>query len=269
MRYLILLLFLTSCEYSPDTGNPFHDKPLDSTVWRRFDYDGFAVRTPGNWVRYPVHATDGYVSGLTNGIDSLVLEYGSLSPSAGANGAARRMYAGAKIDGYPAIIGIPITPGQEECELEIYLSDRDRFYLGGHVRDTRMALAIFQALTFDKGHPQQTDSLSLARFSKGPPRTPENARALFAEHCAQCHSRNKVIIGPALSVEFLQKRSDQWLYRYITHRKKLPRDSLWRATSKEFNDTPCEEFPDLPQADVDLMLNWLRTAQPPGYDVVP
>lgn len=270
MRYLLVfLLFLPACQYAPDTGNAFHDKAGDSASWRRFYYDGFALRTPGDWVRYSLQGRDSYASGLTNGTDSLIFDFGDYAPRVGVNGGANRLFAAAKIDGFPAVFSIPVKPGQNDCELEIYLSDRDRFYLGGRVRDTHVALAIFQSVTFDDGHPQQTDSLLQARFSADIPKTSDNARALFDQYCAQCHSRYKLIIGPALSAEFLRGRSDQWIYQYVTHRKKLTHDSLWLATSKEFNNVPCMEYPDLSRTDIDLMLSWLRTPETRRVESIP
>ena len=265
MRNLLLLLLmplLPACQYYPERDNTYHDKPGDSTTWRRFYYEDFALKTPGDWVRYSFQDGDRQLSGLTNGTDSLELDedFGSAPLADDRN----RLFAAATIDGFTAIIGIPKIEGQGDCEVHLYPADYWTFRLNGHVSNTRIALDIFRSVTFDHGRPALTDSLSLNEFSATYPRT---GRAVFTELCKDCHNRRRMIIGPPLSSEFLENRSDQWIYSFLTNRKKRVLDSLERAYKEEFGGLDCPEQTNLSRADFDRLIKWLRTPEAPMYDV--
>ena len=263
MRNLLLLLLmplLPACQY-PDnnTDNVFNDKKGDPGTWHRLEYGGFVLKAPGDWVRYSLRGIDSYVGGLTNDTDKLEFDIGPYGEEIGGNGDPSRSYAMATIDGFSAVIGIPKNGGEGKYELELELPKHDKFLLSGHVRDTRVALGIFQSLTLDIGHPLQTDSLTLDRFTHTYPVLV--GKMIFYQNCSPCHTRYKIFTGPALSPEFLEPRDNHWMYRFLTHRSKMAHDSLWLATSREYNSIPCTEFPTLSGADVDQLMRWLRERQ--------
>lgn len=67
----------------------------------------------------------------------------------------------------------------------------------------------------------------------------------------------KVMTGPALG-SAIKQRSDEWIYTMLTNRESIKQDSIRIALSKTF-EYHCPKYPDLTQADVHLIADYIRS----------
>lgn len=81
----------------------------------------------------------------------------------------------------------------------------------------------------------------------------DSSKMLFIHYCISCHSIQKDLTGPALS-RFLDIRSVDWMYVFLTNRKQLVRDSLNQANLLQYK-AECMEFPELTRRQVELIWN--------------
>jgi hypothetical protein len=255
MRYLLLLLLLSACEYSSD--KTYYGRAGDAASWRRLDFGPFSVNAPGDWIQYSRQGIDSYVGGMSNGKDSLEFDYGPYSADVSPNDGMGK-FAKVTIDGFPAVIRIPYKGGEGTYMIYLDRNDGNRLSFNGDISDINTALKIYGSLKFRNSHHGKTDSLYPGLFSDDFPITAKTGQWIFHENCAQCHSVHMTSTGPALTPGFLRERSDDWIYRFLTHRSSLKRDKLWLANWREYNKLDCEQFPALTRKEFDALMEWLR-----------
>ncbi|HWB91859.1 MAG TPA: cytochrome c, partial [Puia sp.] len=95
--------------------------------------------------------------------------------------------------------------------------------------------------------------------------TPENGKALFLSNCAQCHNPIKVVTGPALKGVTSRVPDRKLLHEWIHNNTKVLQsgnvyfNNLWNS----YGRAPMNIFPNLTDADIDAILNYVETYSAP------
>ncbi|HMI79849.1 MAG TPA: hypothetical protein VK484_13715, partial [Ferruginibacter sp.] len=86
----------------------------------------------------------------------------------------------------------------------------------------------------------------------------QNGRILFISICAACHHKNKMLIGPPLTRELLNSRTNDWFYTFFKDRKNLIEDSAYLARKKIYRDNKCIELPEYSQESIGQLISYLK-----------
>lgn len=70
----------------------------------------------------------------------------------------------------------------------------------------------------------------------------ERQNLTFMSHCASCHSMYKDATGPALNINLLSQRKDEWILQFLINRKHVKVDDLMRKNIKKFENNNCMIF---------------------------
>jgi hypothetical protein len=245
MRALILCLclFWLACNTHPE--------PVDigwNRVPDRLEFYGFTLKAPPDWKKIEYEENDQTIEGLSNGKDTLLVEYLGNNRSHKVPGDAGHFYAVANIDGCYAIVTIPM---EQQGTVEIMFDDEpyEGMYITGYVRDVQAVLSIFESIHFPSGDPTKTEPLTRDRFSPHQLFARSEGRALFQEHCASCHSKIKWIIGPPLSPEYVGKKGEKWIIDWLRHKPAAETDST---------RLPCYRAPYLNFEQIRAVVNYLK-----------
>jgi cytochrome c551/c552 len=94
----------------------------------------------------------------------------------------------------------------------------------------------------------------------------QDGHALFQSNCAQCHSPFKVVTGPALKGVTERVPDKALLHSWIKNNQKVlgSGNPYFTALFNQFNKTPMNVFPNLSDAEIDAILKYVETAQPPA-----
>jgi cytochrome c551/c552 len=94
----------------------------------------------------------------------------------------------------------------------------------------------------------------------------QDGHALFQSNCAQCHNPFKVVTGPALKGVTERVPDKALLHSWIKNNQKVLASGNPYFTSlfNQFNKTPMNTFPNLSDAEIDAILKYVETAQPPA-----
>ena len=216
-----------------------HSDPVDigqNHVLGRLEFYGFTLEAPPDWKKIEYEENDEAIAGLSNGKDTLLVG------SFGNNHPVRmpadegQLYAAATLDGYPAVVTIPMRQKQGIVEVTFDDAPYEGMYISGYVRDVPTVLIIFESIHFPSGDPTKTDSLTSDRFSPRGVFVFSEGKALFQEHCASCHSKIKWIIGPPLSPEYVGEKGEKWIIDRLSHKS---------AASSPSTPLPCYRAPGL------------------------
>jgi len=111
--------------------------------------------------------------------------------------------------------------------------------------------------------------LLLSLFSLGNRLFAQDGKALFQTNCASCHSPFKVVIGPALKGATERIPDKKLLYDWIHNNTKVlaSGNAYFTALYNQYNKTPMNTFPGLENKDIDAILKYVETAQPPSTTV--
>jgi hypothetical protein len=249
MKFLFptfLIVFLISCYHS------------NNTEWHTLDFGTFTLRTPPGWSKFNEQGIDSYVGGLTNGKDSLRFDYGAYSADLGdGDPSSSHLYARDTINGMLATIQVPKVDGHGVVNMSIpHINNVDRFIIGGHnIPGTATILKIFQSIVFTESDTTKNGHLALNGFTTS---FHPSGRRLYFTNCASCHNRTKITVGPPLSHDFCQTRTNEWVYTFLTHRNQLVKDSAWLAHVKEYERKACMEWPELTKGEVDQIWDYLK-----------
>ena len=89
----------------------------------------------------------------------------------------------------------------------------------------------------------------------------EEGKSIFSSRCASCHNVNKVLTGPALAGVH-ERRSMDWITRFIkssqTMIKSGDKDAV--ALFEKFNKIPMPDYPDLTDANVVSIVEYIKAA---------
>jgi len=94
----------------------------------------------------------------------------------------------------------------------------------------------------------------------------QDGKALFQSNCAQCHSPFKVVTGPALKGVTERVPDKALLHSWIKNNQKVlgSGNPYFTALFNQFNKTPMNVFPNLSDVEIDAILKYVETAQPPA-----
>ncbi len=94
----------------------------------------------------------------------------------------------------------------------------------------------------------------------------QDGHALFQSNCAQCHSPFKKVTGPALKGVTERVPDKALLHNWIHNNQKVlaSGNPYFTALFNQFNKTPMNTFPNLSDAEIDAILKYVETAQPPA-----
>ena len=94
----------------------------------------------------------------------------------------------------------------------------------------------------------------------------QDGKALFQSNCAQCHNPFKVVTGPALKGVTERVPDKALLHAWIKNNQKVlaSGNPYFTGLFNQFNKTPMNTFPNLSDAEIDAILKYVETAQPPA-----
>ena len=243
LRLISILLFLTaSCK-------------TNTSEWKTLDFGVFKLKTPQGWTILKEQGIDSYFGGLTNGKDSLWFDYGWYSVDLSGENSYKQHFAKDTVNGFPARIMKPDTAGKGYISMFIpKVTDKNKFTIWGtNIQETDIILKIYKSIIFKNSDTLINPPLTNSKFIYS---THGNGKTLFNQNCAGCHSINNKLTGPALNDLILQRNND-WLYTFLTNRKNVLKDSLYKTLSKKY-EFHCMEFPDLTKEDVELISDYIK-----------
>lgn len=242
--YITLILFSASCLAL-------------SKQLQTLDTGHFKITIPKNWTKFSIQELDSHVGGFTNGIDTLYFDFGKYSQEIDGYESSKHLYGQDTINGFIAVLQIPKIDGNGSIKLSFPLvSDDNKFSLvGKNIKGTKQVLDIFKSVTFRTSNKNINSLLTLDKFK---PYDIGNGRIIYINNCASCHNRNLKLVGPALTNELLNSKTNDWLYSYFTDRKHLFQDSAYLKRKNEFAGIDCVELPTMPKQIIDQLICYLR-----------
>lgn len=246
LKFFAFLLLFIACK-----------SKTDKNQLKTLDFGSFKLKTTQDWTIFKEQGIDSYVGGLTNGKDSLWFYYGLYGSDDRPDTTKQHLYCKDTINGYIAILKIPKIDGQGSIRLNISnVNKSGTFYLGGYnINGTESILQIFKSLTFANSDTTKNSILNIAKFKELPI---GSGKSLFNRYCAACHSKDMMLIGPALNEELLNTRSKEWILTLLTDRKHLVVDSAYKARRSFFSSTPCLEFEKQQKEDREMIIYYLK-----------
>ncbi len=89
-----------------------------------------------------------------------------------------------------------------------------------------------------------------------------DGKELFAANCANCHYPDKDFTGPALKGVRDRVPGKDWVYGWIAN-SGIVNDPYASALKKKWNNVVMTAFPQLKKADIDAILDYVETYEPP------
>lgn len=96
----------------------------------------------------------------------------------------------------------------------------------------------------------------------------QDGKALFQANCASCHNPIKDATGPALKGMLDRVPSKEWLYKWVHNSAGVVAsgDKYAVAIYNKWNKTAMTSFPNLTEADIDAIVQYVEDFQPPTPD---
>jgi mono/diheme cytochrome c family protein len=93
----------------------------------------------------------------------------------------------------------------------------------------------------------------------------QDGKALFQTNCASCHSPFKKVLGPALQGVTQRVTDKKLLYDWIHNNQKVlaSGNPYFNQLYTDYNKTAMNVFPNLSDAEIGAILNYVETAKPP------
>jgi hypothetical protein len=242
-RLISILLILTiSCN-------------TNTSEWQTLDFGAFKLKTPHGWNKFEQEGIDSYVGGLTNGKDSLYFDFGWYSPDIGDEDPKKHLFGQDTINGLLARLAIPIKAGDGYIRMYMPVNKRDKFSISGYnIYETDTILKIYKSVVFKESDTSKNSFLLTDNFKSYPKGT---GWTLFSQNCASCHAVHKTLTGPALT-ERIEIRSLDWIYTFLTERKKIVKDTINEELHRKFG-LACHQFPSLTKEDVSLIVEYIKS----------
>ncbi len=143
---IIIISFLALCNNCTD--NKREQNKTKTTSIQILDFDAFQIKAPTNWYKIELKGIDSYVGGISDGIDTLVFDYGRYSSNLSED-FEQQLYSDDTINGKVSVVTKPKIKGK--ANLVVYFPDIDvkRFNLYTHATNTQdTIISIFQSITF-------------------------------------------------------------------------------------------------------------------------
>lgn len=123
------------------------DAALENTDVTVLDFGEFSLAVPSGWDRFYSQGYDSHVGGVTNGIDTLIYDYGAYSSDLSGQTSATHIRDSAVISGYPALIVWPKKKGRGITGMYLIKDDQTRFVIYGRgIEDEKAVLHIFHSV---------------------------------------------------------------------------------------------------------------------------
>jgi hypothetical protein len=244
LRLIVIALFLTiSCRTT-------------SKGWQTLDFGSFQLKTPPGWSKIRQQGIDSDAGGLTNGKDTLWFDYGWYDMNLGDEDTSVYRYAKDTVNGLTATIMIPDTPGKGYISMYIpKVGGGNKFTIwGDNIRNTDIVLNIYKSIQFKNSDPSKNPPLTFSKFIS---KARGSRETLFYNNCASCHAINKYLVAPPLS-EVIPKRSNEWVFKFLTDRKSVAGDTTHQALSAQY-DLDCRVFPHLSKDELDLIIDYVKS----------
>jgi len=227
-----------------------------SIGWQTLDFGAFKLKAPPNWSIVEQQGIDSYVGGLTNGKDTLWFDYGWYDVNLADEDTSVYRYAKDTVNGLNATIMIPDTPGKGYISMYIpKVKGENKFTIWGtNLKNTETILNIYKSIQFKNSDTLQNPPLTFSKFIS---KARGSGETLFYDNCASCHAIRKNITAPPLS-EVIPKRSNEWIYKFLTDRKKVKKDSTYQTLIADY-DLYCLEFPHLSKDELDLIIDYIKS----------
>ncbi|MFI2744660.1 c-type cytochrome [Zhouia sp. PK063] len=189
--FSIILVLMVSLIYL--FANGFGIKSANEKI----DFGAFEMTIPHDWKKVEFKGIDGYVGGITNGIDSLTFDYSWYSYDFNYENGETQLFATDTINGKIALLTKPKKVGNGTIGIYIEKAyKKNRFNLIGYnIDNENLIFNIFKSIKFK----DSDTSLNSRKIEFSNKIKPYSGRSLFYANCASCHHRNKSMIGPAFS----------------------------------------------------------------------
>ncbi|WP_207495454.1 c-type cytochrome [Aridibaculum aurantiacum] len=107
---------------------------------------------------------------------------------------------------------------------------------------------------------QQDNTPPIAAAGQEVSATLGRGKNLFQQNCASCHAKEKELVGPPLAGVEKKWDNKAKLYAFIRNAPQVIKEDkyahdLW----KKYNQTTMMPFPDLTDADIDAILEYVNT----------
>lgn len=96
----------------------------------------------------------------------------------------------------------------------------------------------------------------------------QDGKALFQANCASCHNPLKDATGPALKGMDERVPSKEWLYKWVHNSASViaSGDKYANELYNKWNKTAMTSFPNLTEADIDAIVVFVNSVEPPKTD---
>jgi hypothetical protein len=242
LRLVLILFLLTAC------GN--RERQAAEQHW--LEFPGFRLKTPVNWMPYKLQGKDCYVGGLTNGVDTLMFDYGYYGVTINEEEEKQVKYAIETVNGHRARIAIPIEKTGPVMMWINESRDSKFFIFGEKIQWVDDALQIFRSVVFETSDTTKNMHVAIDSFKIRPIGA---GKKLLSINCVSCHHRSKKAFAPSFQ-DILQHRNEEWIYKFLTDRKSMVTDTITTRLIKEYGQE-CVHFPDLVREDVAALMDWL------------
>ncbi len=139
-KSIILSFFLITVTFS--CNDAFDESKL-------IDFDFFAIEVPSNWEKFTLVGYDSKVGGITDGMDSLIYDFGWYSYDLSNQSADTHLRTVTSIDGYNALIVQPLIKGEGLIGVTIQIDSLNRFTMTGYSENESIVLRMFESIKFD------------------------------------------------------------------------------------------------------------------------
>lgn len=113
----------------------------------------------------------------------------------------------------------------------------------------------------DRASPPQTQEVLIDNSSSQKTvANNSNGKALFQTNCASCHSIKKVLTGPALAGVLQRIPDRKIIYKWVHNPPAVLKsgDPYFNGLKKKFDNLVMTAFPELSNADIDAILEYLE-----------
>ena len=243
LSIIIIVILTVSCKTKTES-------------WQTLDFGAFKLKTPKGWSIIEAQGYDSYVGRLTNGSDTFSFDYGWYTAEIDETEHTNHLYAQDTINGLTAVLQIPKVDGEGSIVMFIpKVTGSNKFGIAGsNIKGTDTILKIFKSIVFEQSDTSKNSLLVRSKFKEYPY---GSGVTLFRANCASCHTFNKKLSGPPLK-EVIKERSAEWIYQFLTERKSIIPDSLYKARLAEYQ-AHCIEYPELTKRDVTEIVEYIKT----------
>ncbi len=190
MRILLFMAIIYQC-------TSCQDKSAGQFI--TIDFGGFTLVAPAGWNKLEIRGIDSYVGGLSNGIDTLIFDFGDYSYDFRDENPDKQLFAVDTVNGKIVSMTKPRKAG--DGTIGIYINhayDDSHFNLiGSGIHDEQTVFEIFRSIRFKDSDTTVNAVLFAQKFkqTKYP-----SVKTLFVMNCAGCHSNSdQTLVGPGLT----------------------------------------------------------------------